>query len=254
MVIGAFPAAKLGGLLVKQVSKPLATVIKNSAKNSPIFRKYVCMPPAQFYNWCEIKTKMWILNLGKPVNIPVLNESQAIELGANLLGEAIIFFVAAVALISEYTRQIAKEAAKEEATKQKITALQAEVRDLYIQTEEERAKIRELYRKLGDQDTQIQTLALKQGIKPKTPTKPEPPKESPSITPVNNNIDQIVNDGNPSELYQLSANRYSENLSPILLLKAVDEIGQEFWNYPTQNREDSYVLQGLYYLSQIFKF
>lgn len=49
---------------------------------------------------------MWILNLGKPVNIPVLNEAQAIELGANLLGEAIIFVIAAAILISEYARFI----------------------------------------------------------------------------------------------------------------------------------------------------
>lgn len=47
---------------------------------------------------------MWILNLGKPVNIPVLNEAMAIELGANLLGEAIIFIIAAGILISEYAR------------------------------------------------------------------------------------------------------------------------------------------------------
>lgn len=58
------------------------------------------------YNWCEIKAKMWILNLGKPVNIPVLNEAQAIELGANLLGEAIIFLIAAGVLINEYNRLV----------------------------------------------------------------------------------------------------------------------------------------------------
>lgn len=47
---------------------------------------------------------MWILNLGKPVNIPVLNEAMAIELGANLLGEGIIFIIAAGVLIAEYSR------------------------------------------------------------------------------------------------------------------------------------------------------
>lgn len=47
---------------------------------------------------------MWILNLGKPVNIPVLNEAMAIELGANLLGEAIIFVIAAGVLVFEYNR------------------------------------------------------------------------------------------------------------------------------------------------------
>lgn len=35
------------------------------------------------------------MNLGKPVNIPKLNEALAIELGAELLGEGIIFVIAA---------------------------------------------------------------------------------------------------------------------------------------------------------------
>lgn len=56
------------------------------------------------YNWCEVKAKMWVLNLGKPVNIPVLNEAMAIELGANLLGEGIVFIIAAGVLIAEYNR------------------------------------------------------------------------------------------------------------------------------------------------------
>lgn len=47
MVVGAFPIAKLGALLVKQISKPIANAVKNKAKTSPVFRKYVCMPPAQ---------------------------------------------------------------------------------------------------------------------------------------------------------------------------------------------------------------
>lgn len=47
MVVGAFPAAKLGVLLLKQISKPIANIIKDNAKKSQFFRQYVCMPPAQ---------------------------------------------------------------------------------------------------------------------------------------------------------------------------------------------------------------
>lgn len=47
MVVGAFPVAKLGALLLRQISKPIANVVARQAKNSPIFRRYVCMPPAQ---------------------------------------------------------------------------------------------------------------------------------------------------------------------------------------------------------------
>lgn len=47
MVVGAFPIAKLGALLVRQVSKPIANMLIRRAKNYPFFRKYICMPPAQ---------------------------------------------------------------------------------------------------------------------------------------------------------------------------------------------------------------
>ena len=39
------------------------------------------------YHWCEVRTKMWIMNLGKSGEIPKLNEAMAIDLGANMLGE-----------------------------------------------------------------------------------------------------------------------------------------------------------------------
>lgn len=58
------------------------------------------------YNWCEIKAKMWVMNLGKPVNVPQLNEAMAIELGANMLGETIVFTIAAGILYFEYARQV----------------------------------------------------------------------------------------------------------------------------------------------------
>lgn len=48
---------------------------------------------------------MWALNMGgRSVNVPPLNEAMAIELGANLLGEFIIFAIGAGLLIFEYSR------------------------------------------------------------------------------------------------------------------------------------------------------
>jgi len=47
MVVGAFPIAKLGALLLRQVSKPIANMLIKRAKNYPFFRQYICMPPAQ---------------------------------------------------------------------------------------------------------------------------------------------------------------------------------------------------------------
>lgn len=113
VALGAFPAAKLGALLLRQVSKPIANFVKERAKQSPVFRSYVCMPPAQFYNWCEIKMKMYFMNLGTAGKVTPLSETMAIELGSNLLGEGIIFVVAASLLLFELNRQVRKEQAKE---------------------------------------------------------------------------------------------------------------------------------------------
>lgn len=45
--MAAFPAFKLGVLLFKQLSKPLAKVIVSQAKQHPFFRTYFIIPPAQ---------------------------------------------------------------------------------------------------------------------------------------------------------------------------------------------------------------
>ncbi len=42
-----FPVIKLGYLVVKQVSKPLANALKRKAKTSPFLKNYILVPPAQ---------------------------------------------------------------------------------------------------------------------------------------------------------------------------------------------------------------
>lgn len=47
--------------------------------------------------------KMWSMNLSV-LNVPKLNEAIAVELGANLLGELVIFTIGAGLLLLEYQR------------------------------------------------------------------------------------------------------------------------------------------------------
>ncbi|XP_026742991.1 putative OPA3-like protein CG13603 [Trichoplusia ni] len=172
MVVGAFPIAKLSALLIKQISKPIANVCKERAKNNPFFRTYVCMPPAQFYNWCEVKAKMWILNLGKPVNIPVLSQEMAIELGANLLGESVIFVIGAGLLLFEYNRQSKKESAKEAKREEESKHIADTITDLYFTVQRQQTQLREMER-------------IIYSISGQKPTVPPPtlPKEPPVLAP-----------------------------------------------------------------------
>ncbi|KAI4504699.1 hypothetical protein M0802_000249 [Mischocyttarus mexicanus] len=130
MAIGVFPVLKLGVLLIKQISKPLAKLIVNQAKNHPVFRTYFIIPPAQFYHWAEVKGKMYMMNLGKPTKVAKLNEAMAIELGSNLMGEVIIFSLAGGCLIFEYNRQVAKEIKKEEARAAQIQEFKDNIESL----------------------------------------------------------------------------------------------------------------------------
>ncbi|KAH8268008.1 hypothetical protein KR018_005961 [Drosophila ironensis] len=181
MVIGVFPAAKLGVLAIKQISKPIANVIKSNAKSSPYFRKYICMPPAQFYNWVEVKTKMWALNMGgKSVNVPPLNEAMAIELGANLLGEFIIFAIGAGLLIFEYSRQTIKENKKTELAQTEKMQLTNMLTEMNFRLERQDAQIREMTRVLADLDSRNIFRWHKEPLQEYVPFDPSTPDQSAS--------------------------------------------------------------------------
>lgn len=98
---------------------------------------------------------MWFLNLGKPVNVPPMNEAMAIDLGANLLGEGILFVIAAVLLIFEYSRQSANNERKEKAQKQEMEDLKYIIKDMAMNQEKQTAQIRELFRNVYDIDSRV---------------------------------------------------------------------------------------------------
>lgn len=150
MPVGVFPALKLGVLFIKQISKPLAKFLVNQAKSHPIFRTYFIVPPAQFYHWAEVKAKMYIMNLGKPTKVAKLNETMAIELGASLIGELIIFGIAGGCVILEYNRQVTKEAKKEEIRLMQIQKFTDDIQALYNTTLQQEARIHYLQTAIGD--------------------------------------------------------------------------------------------------------
>ncbi|XP_054714400.1 putative OPA3-like protein CG13603 [Uloborus diversus] len=142
----AFPLVKLAALAIRQISKPLANRLKTRAKNSLFFRTYICMPPAQLYHWVEVNVKMRLLNLGKPSEVPKLNETMAIELGADLIGEFTIFMVAAISLTAEYIRSSRNERAKEAAKEERFRNLENNLEDLVFVIEKQNAEILHLTR------------------------------------------------------------------------------------------------------------
>ncbi|KAM9733698.1 optic atrophy 3 protein homolog [Menidia menidia] len=147
MVVGAFPIAKLLYLGVRQMSKPVANRIKAGARRSEFFKNYICLPPAQFYHWIEMRTKMRIMGF-RGATVKPLNEDAAAELGAELLGEAIIFLVGGGCMVLEYSRQASNARRKEDELSDTITNLQTELAELAITTETLSAQLREVNRLL----------------------------------------------------------------------------------------------------------
>lgn len=92
--------------------------------------------------------KMWVLNLGGPVKVAKLNEEQAIEQGAEILGETVIFGIAAVCLILDYMRSARKEAAKELAAQERLKKMENGILEIGMLSERQDAQIRELTRAL----------------------------------------------------------------------------------------------------------
>ncbi|KAE8584889.1 hypothetical protein XENTR_v10021149 [Xenopus tropicalis] len=135
MVVGAFPIAKLLYLGIRQISKPLANRIKAGARRSEFFRTYVCLPPAQVYHWVEMRSKMRIMGFRGAVIKP-LNEDAAAELGAELLGEAIIFLIGGGCLVAEYSRQATNSRRKEEEMEARLGSMEAEIARMGLLTEE----------------------------------------------------------------------------------------------------------------------
>ncbi|XP_031983106.1 optic atrophy 3 protein [Corvus moneduloides] len=139
MVAGAFPLAKLLTLGARQLSRPLAARIKAGARASPFFRTYICLPPAQLYHWVEMRTKMRLLGF-RGAAVKPLNEDAAAELGAELLGEALVFGVGGLCLYLEYLRQAGQSRRREEHLEQTLSDLRQGLEQLQRDLDELRAQ------------------------------------------------------------------------------------------------------------------
>ncbi|CAG8734592.1 5230_t:CDS:2, partial [Acaulospora morrowiae] len=136
-------ATKIGYLLVRTIAKPIANGIKSYSKNHPSFRR-LCINVAQGWGFnlpCiivttkaayrfEIKLNMNLLGQKGDSKIRALNSAKAVEMGANFLGEAIIFGVAASLILWEQTRSHKLSKSRQYNLDEAIEKLKDETREL----------------------------------------------------------------------------------------------------------------------------
>jgi len=172
-----FPLAKLGYMALKQAGKPLANFMKRRAKTSPFFHTRVCLPVAQIYHHWDTNVRMVSLGLAKPTkgSVKPMDESQAVDLGAEMIGETTIFIIGAAILYLEYYRQSLKTEQKETEEDNYLKSMSDNITNLNVLIEKQDAQLREVTRHvlhLQDQFSGLRTAIKNSNIGKKEETKP----------------------------------------------------------------------------------
>ena len=147
----SLPLVKLGFQVVRHISKPFAKYIADKAKESRIFRDWICIPVAQKFNYIEVKFKIYTMNLGmgRVTKVPPLSESRAVEKGSELLSEVIILTIASSILIFEYNRQSDKEQAREDRLAAEGDMIESRIVELNITVDKQGKYIESLNKTVG---------------------------------------------------------------------------------------------------------
>ncbi|GAA50072.1 optic atrophy 3 protein homolog [Clonorchis sinensis] len=91
----------------------------------------------------ETRLKLRILGLSKPKEVAKLSEDAAADLGAEMLGELLMFCFGAAILFYEYRRQARKEANKEDNIQKTFDELTNQINELSTLIQIHEARLRE---------------------------------------------------------------------------------------------------------------
>ena len=110
------------------------------------------------FHWFEVNVRLRLMGMGKAQHVEKLNDEMAIDLGAEMLGEFVIYSVAAMTIYFEYNRSSSKEQIKEEQHRHEMISLQQKIQELGLTTERQEAQLRELERIVNDLDSRNKSL------------------------------------------------------------------------------------------------
>jgi hypothetical protein len=117
----ALPLIKLVGLAVKQISKPVANALKNSLKNNIFCRNRIFIPVGRAHH--RMQETIARSSISSKVRLPIrdIDEDKAMLIGAEFIGEAIIYAVAVAVLVMETVKSSKRASEKE--TDERMEAL-----------------------------------------------------------------------------------------------------------------------------------
>ena len=103
---------------------------------------------------------MRILGLGSPDKVPPLTEKAAMDLGGEVLGDAIVLLVAAGIILIEVSRQSSNKNTKENAMLQKLTDIEAELSRRSVEEQDRISELKkEFQSQLNDLNSRLEQLS-----------------------------------------------------------------------------------------------
>lgn len=153
-------AYKLGALLVRQVTRPMANILKRQAKEHRLFKE-MCIALAQRMHIADIVLRSKLTPSKFSKTIRPLNDEKAVENGATLLSEAFVFSVTGTVVVWETLRQRQKELDRRDQVTQDINFLQSEIEELKSLTASQAIQLKALEAKNGRLDDWISQLFRK---------------------------------------------------------------------------------------------
>ncbi|XP_030528849.1 OPA3-like protein [Rhodamnia argentea] len=137
------PLLKLGTLVVKTLSKPVASRLKQQAALHPRFREFI-VGFAQANHRITTTIQRRIYGHATDVEIRPLNEQKAVQAAVDLIGELFVFSVAGALVIFEVHRSAKSEARKEEKRREELEAMRQRDESLEKEVELLKQKLAEL--------------------------------------------------------------------------------------------------------------
>ncbi|KAK9477846.1 OPA3-domain-containing protein [Lipomyces japonicus] len=119
-------ALKIGSLLIRTLAKPIANSIKSRAKHHGPFRN-TCIAVAQRLHATDVRLRSGLIGSKATAKVRPLNDTKAIEMGANFLSETFLFSVAASVVLFESVRSSRKATSRHEGVTEDILDLQEEI-------------------------------------------------------------------------------------------------------------------------------
>ncbi|KAL4563264.1 hypothetical protein LXL04_027304 [Taraxacum kok-saghyz] len=139
----SLPFMKLGTLVLRTLSKPIASRLKKEAAINPRFRTSI-IGIAQANHRLTTTLQRRIYGHATNVEIRPLNEERAVQVAGDLIGEFFVFTVAGGALIFEVQRSARSEAKREEIRIQEIEIMRLRDEDILKEMELLKKRIDEL--------------------------------------------------------------------------------------------------------------